>query len=159
MLRASVTVFYGLLFHEEGSDADFGDVIWGPIDRDEVHCTDEAAVSAGELLGATKPKVPYNNRDPKVFALYQAWWAEARRRLEASGCTFVRYGDMTNMTMVRWGVAVATSLHQTESFTFALALDAEKLVVQPTWNEMLRKFCDAVGIAWCEPQWHIGASD
>ena len=66
MLRASVTVFYGLIFHEEGSDAEFGDVIWGPLDRDEVHCTDEAAVSAGELLGATKPTVPFNNRDPKV---------------------------------------------------------------------------------------------
>ena len=32
-------------------------------------------------------------------------------------------------------------------------------VVQATWNEMLRTFCDTVGIAWREPQWHIGASD
>ena len=63
------------------------------------------------------------------------------------------------MTVVRWGVAVAASLHQTESFTFALALDAEKLVVQATWNEMLQTFCDTVDIAWREPQWHIGASD
>lgn len=69
MLRASVTIFYGIVFHAEGDDAPDLGPVWEPIANDEVHEAGEAAVSAGERLGATMPSVPYNSRDPKVYAL------------------------------------------------------------------------------------------
>ncbi len=159
MLRASVTIFYGIVFHAEGDDAPDLGPVWEPIANDEVHEAGEAAVSAGERLGATMPSVPYNSRDPKVYALYKAWWADCKARVEALGYTFVLFGDFTDRSLVQWGVAVTSTLHQTESFTSSMALDADHLVVHPGWNDALRAFCEKAGIAWREPQWHIGASD
>lgn len=159
MLRASVTIFYGVVFHAEGEDAQHPGPVWDPIAKDEVHEAGEAAVSAGERLGATMPNVPYDSRNPKTYALYEAWWADCKARVEALGFTFVLFGDFTDRSLVQWGVAVASTLHETESFTSFLALDADQLVVQPGWNDALLAFCEKVGIAWREPLWHIGASD
>lgn len=45
------------------------------------------------------PSVPYNSRDPKVYALYKAWWADCKARVEALGYTFVLFGDFTDRSL------------------------------------------------------------
>lgn len=157
-VRASLTVFFGFVFHDEEEDDPSVDHIWAPIVADVVHCTEEAVVAAGEMLGAKPPSVKFNNRDPEVMKTYEAWWADCKARVEAAGCTFVTFGDCTNGELM-WGLAIAESVAETESWQPTLALSPDYFEVDATWSATLRRFCDAVGIEYREPQWVIAASD
>jgi hypothetical protein len=66
----------------------------------------------------------------------------------ASGCRIIRYGG----DRVRLAAVVDASVHEGELHALA-AVDG--FDADPAWEGQLRSYCEAAGVPWGTPGWHL----
>ena len=133
--KVSLKHFWGFVFH--AMDGDEGPV-WRPLEDGtlEPRNFDGYTITAGELLGAKAPSEPFQARDPRnandpIFRAYEAWWGEAKRLVEESGCCFVVLGDDEDEEFV--AVAMIESLTET-NFDRAYQMLPKSYPAQRGWR-------------------------
>lgn len=106
----------------------------------------------GHRIGLVPPVEDYATDQP----IYIAYWQKKRQAIENSGCQIDWSGD------ANWAEQYPY-VHITESGIYSAApqlesLDPPTMIVQTSWQEKLKQFCELMQIPWKEPGWFLTSS-
>jgi len=100
-------------------------------------------------LGVVEPDVPYEGNNEA----FSAYWTKQREVLKTIPVTVVSHcsGDYP-----MYAIAISSTSHSA-SRGYPEEIPAEKLKIDPIWDQQLADFCKLVGIEMGKPSWILAS--